>query len=197
MEKSTLARSKELIEKYEPRMRATLIRFGLSADHPCFDDAFQDLCLNMHEYICRNPDLTNADFTMRYPGYARRLAESYQNKIAEMPYEYTELYNSGAVDTSVPKIENVENVMMLERAFRVLSDREKNIIECRFFDNMSLPEIGRKFNITNERVRQLEAKALRKMCKELGFDRAKMWFDAEQNKQSTVDTTRIDDDLDR
>ena len=48
-----------------------------------------------------------------------------------------------------------------------LSDREKQIIMLRFGINgdgpMTLEEIGNIFNITRERVRQIETKALRKL----------------------------------
>lgn len=47
------------------------------------------------------------------------------------------------------------------------SERERNIIELRFGLNnntpMTLEEVGRLYNITRERIRQIEAKALRKL----------------------------------
>jgi RNA polymerase primary sigma factor len=48
-----------------------------------------------------------------------------------------------------------------------LSEREAQIVEMRFGlgdgNQMTLEEIGRQFNVTRERIRQIEARALSKM----------------------------------
>jgi RNA polymerase primary sigma factor len=48
-----------------------------------------------------------------------------------------------------------------------LTDRERRVLSLRFglVDGYSrtLEEVGRQFNVTRERIRQIEAKALRKM----------------------------------
>ena len=59
---------------------------------------------------------------------------------------------------------NIENLrFVLER----LTDRERTIIEMRYGlgggDPATLDEVGRHFNVTRERIRQIEAKALAKM----------------------------------
>ncbi len=59
---------------------------------------------------------------------------------------------------------NLENLrFVLER----LTDRERTIIEMRYGlgggDPATLDEVGRHFNVTRERIRQIEAKALAKM----------------------------------
>ena len=57
--------------------------------------------------------------------------------------------------------ENVEEVL------DALSDREARVLRMRFGLNdnkmMTLEEVGRKFGVTRERIRQIEAKALRKL----------------------------------
>jgi len=56
---------------------------------------------------------------------------------------------------------------LLQDAFRVLSDRETKILNLRFGLNNERPhtleEVGKKFNVTRERIRQIEAKALSKI----------------------------------
>ena len=44
-----------------------------------------------------------------------------------------------------------------------LNYREQGVIEMRYRDSLTLDEVGDKFNITRERVRQIEAKSLRKI----------------------------------
>lgn len=55
----------------------------------------------------------------------------------------------------------------LEEVFATLSDREAKVLKLRFGLNgskpMTLEEVGREFGVTRERIRQIEAKALRKL----------------------------------
>lgn len=55
----------------------------------------------------------------------------------------------------------------LNEALETLSDKESKILELRFGLNdkqpLSLKEIGEKFNLTKERIRQIEKKALQKL----------------------------------
>lgn len=56
---------------------------------------------------------------------------------------------------------------ILNQVLDTLSDRENQILKMRFgLDNgqaMTLEEVGQAFNLTRERIRQIEAKALRKL----------------------------------
>lgn len=51
----------------------------------------------------------------------------------------------------------------LEYILTTLSDREQEIIRLRFREQRTRPDIAEEFCITQERVRQIEAKALRKL----------------------------------
>ncbi|MBI4337327.1 MAG: sigma-70 family RNA polymerase sigma factor, partial [Chloroflexi bacterium] len=55
----------------------------------------------------------------------------------------------------------------VEEVLSTLSDRERRVLELRFglTDGRSrtLEEVGREFGVTRERIRQIEAKALRKL----------------------------------
>lgn len=44
-----------------------------------------------------------------------------------------------------------------------LTERERKVISYRFFDQMTLDEVASTFGVTKERIRQVEAKALRKI----------------------------------
>eukprot|EP01038_Epipyxis_sp_PR26KG_P009475 gene9475-12765_t len=70
-----------------------------------------------------------------------------------------------AQPTSLNQITSVRSE--LRRAMLGLSDREAQIVEMRFGladgSPMTLEEIGKQFNVTRERIRQIEARALAKM----------------------------------
>lgn len=55
----------------------------------------------------------------------------------------------------------------IRRVMGILSEREAQIVEMRFGlsdgNQMTLEEIGKRFNVTRERIRQIEARALSKM----------------------------------
>ena len=55
----------------------------------------------------------------------------------------------------------------LEEAMSALTEREKEVLKMRFGLNeaqpLTLEQVGKYFNVTRERIRQIEAKALRKL----------------------------------
>lgn len=51
----------------------------------------------------------------------------------------------------------------LEMAIETLTEREQKVIQYRYQYNMTLEEAGKEFDVTRERIRQIEAKALRKL----------------------------------
>lgn len=51
----------------------------------------------------------------------------------------------------------------LENALSTLTEREEEVLLYRFRDGLNLMEVGKIYNITRERIRQIEAKALRKL----------------------------------
>ncbi len=72
-------------------------------------------------------------------------------------------------NTVTPEL-NVENVMLREEIDTLLGDlkeRERQVIILRFGledgHPRTLEEVGKEFNVTRERIRQIEAKALRKL----------------------------------
>jgi RNA polymerase primary sigma factor len=80
------------------------------------------------------------------------LGDFIEDKNQKSPYEVT---------TDQMLKENVEEVLS------ALSDREAKVLRMRFGLNdnkmMTLEEVGRKFGVTRERIRQIEAKALPKL----------------------------------
>jgi RNA polymerase sigma factor (sigma-70 family) len=58
----------------------------------------------------------------------------------------------------------------LERAIAVLPEREQEVVRLRYGiaggEPMTLQEIGRRFGLTRERVRQIEVEALKRLARE-------------------------------
>lgn len=54
-------------------------------------------------------------------------------------------------------------VPALKEAVAQLTDREQKVIEMRFVHDMTYEQCGYRFDVTRERIRQIEAKALRKL----------------------------------
>ena len=73
-------------------------------------------------------------------------------------------------DSSVSLIDSVSRSMLkkeLDEAMKSLTDRERDVLKLRFGLKdgrpRTLEEVGKEFNVTRERIRQIEAKALRKL----------------------------------
>jgi RNA polymerase sigma-B factor len=66
----------------------------------------------------------------------------------------------GVTDTGLELLEDRAN---LERAFHVLSGRERVIIYLRFYESVSQTEIARRLNVSQMHVSRLQAKALEKL----------------------------------
>jgi len=86
--------------------------------------------------------------------------------------------------TEISPAEAVMNVNLKERTahvLRTLSSREEKIIRMRFGmedgSERTLEEVGRSFAVTRERIRQIEAKALRKLRHPSRSQELKSFFD--------------------
>lgn len=73
-------------------------------------------------------------------------------------------------DKALGPVEKADTQMLKEQlrgVLNVLSDREREVLEMRFGlidgQDMTLEEVGKHFGVTRERIRQIEAKALRKL----------------------------------
>lgn len=74
-------------------------------------------------------------------------------------------------DTSTPSPYDIASKQLLkeniEEVLSSLSDREAKVLKMRFglagYKPMTLEEVGKEFGVTRERIRQIEAKALRKL----------------------------------
>ena len=74
---------------------------------------------------------------------------------------------SAAVVTVPPSIAHLLLEELVMDVLSSLTPRERKVLELRFGledgRSRTLEEVGREFNVTRERIRQIEAKALRKL----------------------------------
>jgi RNA polymerase sigma factor (sigma-70 family) len=60
-------------------------------------------------------------------------------------------------------IKQLEIAMDLNKSLAILSDREKDIIISRYFDNVWFITLGKRYGISLQRVKQIEENALKKL----------------------------------
>lgn len=88
------------------------------------------------------------------------------NKVKDLEYPLNLIY---AIfdDEADGIIENADTISdfngSVEYVLHTLSERERTVLKYRFVDLMTYEEVGKLYNITRERIRQVEAKALRKL----------------------------------
>lgn len=89
------------------------------------------------------------------------------------------------VDLILPNevMEHNQLSAILENVMVDLTDREKKVLRMRFGlgmrNDLTLEEIGKQFSVTRERIRQIEAKALRKIRNGTYSDQLKTFFERE------------------
>ena len=63
----------------------------------------------------------------------------------------------------MPEVLDFEIKNAITQVLSTLTPREERVIRERFFNNKTLEEVGQILSVTRNRIRQIEAKALRKM----------------------------------
>jgi RNA polymerase primary sigma factor len=98
--------------------------------------------------------------------------------------ESTRIGDTVQDQTTVSPLEAVIGARLSEQAVRLLetlSPREREIIRLRFgmggVTEHTLEEVGNRFSLTRERIRQIEAKALRRLRERPHTKRSKTWID--------------------
>ncbi|MED1862554.1 RNA polymerase sigma factor SigB [Fictibacillus nanhaiensis] len=59
--------------------------------------------------------------------------------------------------------DQIDKRMLLEKAFAVLSEREREILQCTYFENLSQKETGERLDISQMHVSRLQRRALEKL----------------------------------
>ena len=68
------------------------------------------------------------------------------------------------------QLENMIDSEFIEKELNRLKPREKKVIKLRFYDEKSLDETAKELGVTRERIRQIEAMAIRRLRIPMKFD---------------------------
>lgn len=61
------------------------------------------------------------------------------------------------------ELENAQTKKLVSTALSTLTDREREVIRMRFEEDLTYDECAKRFDVTRERIRQIEDKAMRKL----------------------------------
>ena len=127
----------------------------------------------------------------RFIDETRELKSLIFEQTAEVPMErltgrvMRSLTVEGQAETNVEQQELTER---LEKVLKTLTYREREIIKLRFGLNgpaYTLEEVGQIFKVTKDRIRQIEAKALRKMAQASRAQQLKGFLEDESNDEDS------------
>lgn len=95
------------------------------------------------------------------------MSKSYQalsvNRALEADQEGGEVTLLDLVGNEDEGFEQADQKMLLAKAFQVLNDREKEILQCTYYENLSQKETGEKLGISQMHVSRLQRRALQKL----------------------------------
>lgn len=97
-----------------------------------------------------------------WPKEARRAFKA--KAVREMSFESVRALMGDPPDRRlVSTVETAESVDRLTHAMEKLTQREKRVIEARFWEEKEYAEIGKEFDLSRERARQIEQSAIGKL----------------------------------
>lgn len=70
---------------------------------------------------------------------------------------------------------NIDQKMLIEKIFPILSEREQQILECTYFKNMSQKETGELLGISQMHVSRLQRRSLRKLREAIQSDKTEVF----------------------
>lgn len=79
----------------------------------------------------------------------------------------------------------------VEKILKKLPERERNVLKFRVFNEFTLEKVAKIIGVTRERIRQLEAKALRKLNWQLQFGNVSFYLNYKEGKPITQKIIKV------
>jgi RNA polymerase sigma factor (sigma-70 family) len=119
----------------------------------------------------RIQDQVNNNSVVRVPKRTDKLLPKCRtNSVSHRPFEDSEDYPILVEDAEIP----FDEYEAIQRAMNHLYPKYKTILKLRFWQHMTLEEIGQRFNITRERVRQIQNTAIKILRRRITNDRVRI-----------------------
>jgi len=133
------------------RNAQTVNKLVTMTEKPFKTKGWTDLALDIAAFLRKDPE----DL---WPEYMKEV--QLPRSTAELSADLNEvqaIQNSNSPEKQIAQLDAVRELA------GGLTPRELNVIRCRFVDEMTLHEVAKQEGVSSERLRQIEAKALRKM----------------------------------
>ena len=115
------------------------------------EDMLQDVVVDLMEKIKRGKKLNKTFLKWQIQ---EDIARKERNK---------DSYESLSNIIYVMDTDRIAKKIFLKDLEKCLKERELYVIKKRFYENLTLQEVGKELHLSTDRIRQIEAKALRKM----------------------------------
>lgn len=159
---------KQALEKLYRLYAADMVRYGrkFSDNEQVVEDAIQDLFIDLwrrREHLGEAPSVRNYLFAslrrrvIRVLSAEKKRAEKNQESLAVFLAEFT------VQDRIVAGELDAERRSRLKKALERLSDRQKEVIYLRFFQDMDYKDIGEVMQLNYQSVRNLVSSAIRSL----------------------------------
>lgn len=171
--------SSQFIEKYQGLIQSLAVKAIRLGNRSCFEDLFQNGVLGLLMAKERYTLYSSRGKKVSFGAYAYHWIKSmmFNNSPDDFHDSLDSPISSDDEDDSFLLIETIASPLPsvadqfiegelshdLWQAVDSLSKKEREVILLRFKKDMSLESVGRLLNCTRENVRQIEAKAIRKL----------------------------------
>lgn len=149
----------ELIIQFEPLLKKYAVRVS-------FEDSMQDLIVTLIETLNKIPlsKIKEEKYILSY------ITTSIKNKYINLSLKNSKdskvFYESDILENIVKEYDDISRIDMID-LLDVLSTREKYILYCIFFKNISVGIISEKLHTSRQYINQTKLNALKKLKKEL------------------------------
>jgi len=125
-------------------------------DSPMINDNWKPTVIKLAEFLHTTPD------RLFNPCHLNPVAKSFVERRVDQQ-EVVDLLLKDDVQDPVQALEHQDMVDIIDKSIETLSDNEKIIIERNVMGGEALDDVAQSLKLSRERVRQLKARALRKL----------------------------------